>query len=226
MIPRRAGALALGLAAVGAISWAAISQTQQATPDPSVELSPDLQQGNSTQAAPAPAPAKRVAAAPVLPPITSDTPMAERVAIIGVLNKRNGMARDVTLHPGQGARFGDLIVRLRACEATADYEPEQLTGAFIQADKRGPDGKWRRIFSGWLYKETPSLNVVEDPLYDVWPKSCAMRHPDAGPDTVAASSAPAAPAVARSSAKKSAGPAAASPEGNEPSPSALSNSAT
>lgn len=221
MTPRRAGALALGLAAVGAIGWTAVSQTEQATPDPAAELSPDIQQGNSADAAPTAARVKPVAPPPAPPPVTSETPMAERVAVIGVLNKRNGLSRDLTLHPGQSVRLGDLIVRLRACEATADYEPEQLTGAFVQADKRGTDGAWRRIFSGWLYKETPSLNVVEDALYDVWPKSCTMRHPDAGPDTVAAS----APA-ARSSAKKSAGPATASPPAAEPSPSALSNSAT
>jgi hypothetical protein len=228
MTPRRAGALALALAGVGAISWTAVSQTQQATPDPSVELSPDLQQGNSAAASATPAVStRRSATPPAPPPVTSDTPMAERVAVIGILNKRNGLARDLTLHPGQAARFGNLIVRLRACDQTADYEPEQLTGAFIQADKRGPDGGWRRIFSGWLYKETPSLNVVEDPLYDVWPKSCTMRHPDAGPNTVAASSAPSAPSAPRSSAKKSAGPAAAAaPAEAEPSPSALSNSAT
>ena len=219
MIARRAGMLALGLAAVGAIGWTAVSQTQQATPDPNAELSPDIQQGNSAEAATPPAPGKK--AAPPPPPVTSITPMAERVAVIGVLNKRNGVARDITLHPGQGARVGDLIVRLRACETTADWEPEQLTGAFIQADKRGTDGNWRRIFSGWLYKESPSLNVVEDPLYDVWPKSCTMRHPDIGPDTVAATSSGAAP---RSSAKKSAG-TEASPAA-EPSPSAPSNSAT
>jgi hypothetical protein len=219
MIPRRAGMLALGLAAVGAIGWAAVSQTEQATADPNAELSPDIQQGNSAEAAPAPAPARQAASTP--PPVTSETPMAERVAVIGVLNKRNGIARDLTLHPGQAARLGDLIVRLRACETTADWEPEQLTGAFIQADKRGTDGNWRRIFSGWLYKESPSLNVVEDPLYDVWPKSCTMRHPDTGPDTVAATSSGAAP---RSIAKKSAG-TDASPAA-EPSPSALSNSAT
>ena len=218
MTPRRAGLLALGLAAVGAIAWTAVSQTQQPTPDPNAALSPDIEQGNAADAAPPPVAKK---AAPIPPPVTSETPMAERVAVIGMLNKRNGIARDVTLHPGQGIRWGDLIVRLRACETTADWESEQLTGAFVQADKRSPDGSWRRIFSGWLYKESPSLNVVEDPLYDVWPKSCTMRHPDIGPDTVPASSSGAA---SRSSAKKSAG-GNASPTDAEPSPSALSNSA-
>jgi hypothetical protein len=224
MIPRRAGVLALGLVAAGAIAWTAISQTEHATPNPDAALSPDLQQGNSADSAPAPAAAPARKAAPTPPPVTSETPMAERVAVIGLLNKRNGESRDATLHPGQGVRWGDLIVRLRACETTADWEDEQLTGAFVQADKRASDGSWHRIFSGWLYKESPSLNVVEDPLYDVWPKSCTMRHPDIGPATVAATSSGAAP---RSIAKKSAGDATSPPAaGAEPKPSAPSNHAT
>lgn len=113
-----------------------------------------------------------------LPPGT--TPMAERIAVLGLLNKRNGLSRDLTLRPGQAARIGDVIVRLRACETTAPWEVQQLTGAFVQLDVRNPQGQYQRVFSGWLYRETPSLNVVEHPIYDIWPKSCEMTHPDGG----------------------------------------------
>ena len=137
------------------------------------------------------------------------TPMAQRVAVLAILNKRNGIVRDVALHPGQSARWKDITVRLRACEATAPWEPEKLTGAFVQVDVQRPDRKWARVFSGWLYKESPSLNVVEHPVYDVWPKSCEMTYP-AGPP------APAAPVTSsnRSSAPKSGGAS-----GTAPSPS-------
>ena len=50
------------------------------------------------------------------------TPMAERVAVIGLLNKRNGIVRDLTLKPGQAVQVRDAIVRLRACETTAPWE--------------------------------------------------------------------------------------------------------
>ena len=128
------------------------------------------------------------------------TPMAERIAVLGLLNKRNGIVRDLTLKPGQAIRVKDVTVRLRACETTAPWEQEKLTGAFVQMDVKRPDGQWVRRFSGWLYKESPSLNVVEDPVYDVWPKSCAMSWP-AGPDAPAAPSA----TSSRSSAPKSGG---------------------
>ena len=139
------------------------------------------------------------------------TPMRDRVAVIGVLNKRNGIARDLTMKPGQAMRLGDIIVRLRACETTAPWEVQKLTGAFLQLDVRNTQNQMQRVFSGWLYKETPSLNVVEHPVYDVWPKSCTMTHPDAGASTVRAGSA----AKSRSSAPNSA-PAAA-PKAPEPS---------
>jgi hypothetical protein len=112
------------------------------------------------------------------------TPMAQRSAVIGLLNKRNGISRDLTLKPGQAVRIGDAVVRLSACERTAPWETDKLTGAFVQLDVRGPDAKWRRAFSGWLYKEQPSFNVVNHPIYDVWPKSCTMTFPDRGPDTI------------------------------------------
>ena len=128
------------------------------------------------------------------------TPMAQRVAVLGLLNKRNGETREVTLKPGQATRMGDVVLRLRACEQTAPWEQEQLTGAFVQVLVRGVDTHWRRTFSGWLYKERPALNAVQHPVYDVWTKSCAMTFPATGPDT--APPAEALPAK-RSSARKS-----------------------
>jgi hypothetical protein len=144
------------------------------------------------------------------------TPMKDRVAVIGLLNKRNGLSRDLVMKPGQALRVKDVIVRLRACETTAPWEAQKLTGAFVQVFIRDTHGDFRRRFSGWLYKETPSLNVVEHPVYDVWVKSCAMTHPEAGASTVRAGSA----ASSRSSAPNSApSPRAAAPAAT-PAPSA------
>ena len=139
--------------------------------------------------------------------------MAQRVAVLAILNKRNGIVKNVALHPGQAARWKDLMVRLRACETTAPWEQEKLTGAFVQVDVQRTDKKWARVFSGWLYKESPSLNVVEHPVYDVWPKSCEMTYP-AGP------AAPAAPASSSSlsSARKSGAPEGARPSASTSAP--------
>ena len=106
------------------------------------------------------------------------TPMEERVATIGLLNKRNNVSQDFEITPGNSVEEGPVIITLAACERTAPYEFPQETGAFVQVDvqERG-ESDHTRIFSGWLFKENPSLNIVEHPIYDVWVKDCAMSFP-------------------------------------------------
>lgn len=106
------------------------------------------------------------------------TPMEERIATIGLLNKRNNKTQDLELKPGESGEIGNAIVRLSACERSAPQEFPQETGAFVQLDvlERGDDDH-TRVFSGWLFRESPSRNVVEHPVYDVWVKECRMRFP-------------------------------------------------
>jgi hypothetical protein len=140
--------------------------------------------------------------APVTAPRTVDpgvgTPLAERVATIGLLNKRNNISQDIQMKPGESRRVGNVIVRLASCERTAPWENPPETGAFVQVlvqERLSASSRleWHRIFSGWLFKNNPSVNVVEHPVYDVWIKDCAMDFPGA-PDF---------PASERSTAKPS-----------------------
>ena len=168
----------------GAAAWQA-ARALQDVPSPPAPVEAPADTADTPADAEPSAEAKR---APT-PPLSTNpkaTPMAERVATLGVLNKRNGLSRDLTLKPGQAVRIGDLVVRLRACEETAPWEPEKWTGAFVQVITRESRTTWRKIFSGWLYKESPSLNLVQHPIYDVWVKACKMRHADVGPDTIVA----------------------------------------
>ena len=114
--------------------------------------------------------------------IEGATPLEERVATIGLLNKRNNLSQDFEMRPGDVLEEGPVILRLATCERTAPWEMPQETGAFVQLDvlERG-DSEHSRVFSGWLFKESPSINVVEHPIYDVWVKDCAMRFPGESP---------------------------------------------
>lgn len=130
----------------------------------------------------APAPAKAA-------PVTAITPMAERVVDLAALNKRNGTTRQFSAHPGDTLRFATLTIRVRACETTPPWEAKQ-TAAYLQVDdlpaqvRTAIAAKPKRIFSGWMFAESPSLNPLQHPLYDVWVKSCTMRFPETGPDTL------------------------------------------
>ncbi len=122
------------------------------------------------------------------------TPNADRIATLGLLNKRNNLTQDVILKVGESRRAGNVIIKLESCERTAPWEAVKDEGAFVQvlveerpAPKRNPE--WREVFSGWLFKNSPALNVVEHPIYDVWVKNCAMNFPGDEAKPAAAASA-------------------------------------
>lgn len=179
----------LGLAAMAAATLAACDRT------------PATNNGGSSKA-PQIAKSERVPAE--VGGIEGATPMADRVAVVGLLNKRNGLVRDIEMKPGDTARIGRAIVRLRACEQTAPWEDPPETGAFVQLtvqDQR--DDKWRRVFSGWIFRERPDRNIIQHPIYDVFVKSCAMTYPGGEPVARSAPKSGAAAAPKASSAPQS-----------------------
>ncbi len=155
----------LRLALVGASAWA-LAACSGGAPEPEAEETEIPEE---------------LALAP-LPQVEVDeslgTPLKDRVATLGLINKRNNISREFELKPGEQQRFDDIIVRLSSCERTAPWENPPLTGAFVQVlvQDRG-ESDFEQIFSGWLYKEAPAVNVVEHPIYDVWIKDCTMSFP-------------------------------------------------
>ncbi|MEO1161288.1 MAG: DUF2155 domain-containing protein, partial [Pseudomonadota bacterium] len=66
---------------------------------------------------------------------------------------------------------GALNVYPRICNSRPPTE-EPKTTSFVQVDENLLSGGTRRIFSGWMLAESPGLNAVEHPVYDVWLIGC------------------------------------------------------
>jgi len=168
---------------------------------------------------------KAVVAAPVgISAVESQfgTPVKDRVARLGLLNKRNNEEQDLVMKSGESRRVGNVVVRLATCERTLPWENPPEVGAFVQVyvEERANTTEpltWHKAFSGWLFKNSPSLNVVEHRVYDVWVKDCAMKFPGEEEDAAAAASNAAKPSGRASAAPKSASSEAAAPS---PSPAA------
>lgn len=190
-----------------AMLLAGAARAQEAQPE-AVPAAP------AAEAPPAKA-APRVARRPQGPaaqpkPAAPDKP----TAVVGALDKRTGRSEFFTMTPGQRVAFGPLTIALATCETTAPWERPRQSGAFVQVFETPLTANatqtrtTRRVFSGWLFAESPSLNPFRHPVYDVWLSSCAMRFPD-GPPPPAASPPPS--PQKRSSAAKSPKPATALP---------------
>jgi len=71
-------------------------------------------------------------------------------------------------------QVGALPVTTRVCYSRDETEAQKID-AFIEVDEITLDRKIRRIFSGWMFADSPALNAVEHPIYDVWLTGCKVE---------------------------------------------------
>jgi hypothetical protein len=118
--------------------------------------------------------------------LAAATPVgAERVsnpvAVFAGLDKITGLTITFEAKIGEEKRFGGLFVKADACY-TRDVTEEPKTTSFVEVEEIEPDDTRKKIFSGWMFAESPGLSAVEHPIYDVWLTGC--RDPNAPPPVV------------------------------------------
>lgn len=97
-------------------------------------------------------------------------PVAEFVGI----DKITGRIITFDVYLDETVQFGALQVTPRVCYSSPEGG-EPKTDAFVEVDEITLDRKIRRIFTGWMFAESPGLNAVEHAVYDVWLKGCKQE---------------------------------------------------
>ena len=103
------------------------------------------------------------------------------VAVFTGLDKITGLTTTFETKVGEAKKFGGLIVKADVCYTRSPTE-EPKTTSFVEVDEVQLDDSLKRIFSGWMFAQSPGLNAVEHPIYDVWLINC--RDPAAPPPAV------------------------------------------
>jgi hypothetical protein len=93
------------------------------------------------------------------------------IAVFAALDKVTAKISRLEVPLNQTAKFGALKITPRACYTRAPTEPPKTT-TFVQVDEILLDDKEKRIFSGWMFADSPGLNAVEHPVFDVWLTDC------------------------------------------------------
>jgi hypothetical protein len=123
--------------------------------------------------------------------------LAERitnpVAEFTGIDKITGRIITFDVYVDETVQFGALQVTPRVCYSRPEAEEPQ-TDSFVEVDEITLDRKIRRIFTGWMFAESPGLNAVEHAVYDVWLKACKQKS-DVPPPDAAKSDAPPADAA-------------------------------
>ncbi len=99
------------------------------------------------------------------------------IAVFAGLDKITGRTTRFEVTLGKIYQYGALQVTPRACYTSSKDEPTRTTG-FVEVNEVTLDKKIRRIFTGWMFADSPGLNAVEHPIYDVWLKDCKQNSQD------------------------------------------------
>jgi hypothetical protein len=111
--------------------------------------------------------------------------IANPVAVFSGLDKITGRITTFDVYVNETVQFGALQVTPRACYSRDDTEQQKVDG-FVEVDEITLDRRIRRIFTGWMFADSPGLNAVEHPIYDVWLKECKQKSDVPAPDTAGA----------------------------------------
>jgi hypothetical protein len=93
------------------------------------------------------------------------------IAEFAGLDKITGRIITFDVYMDETVQFGALQVTPRACYSRPATEQPQ-TDAFVEVDEITLNRKVRRIFSGWMFADSPGLHAVDHAVYDVWLANC------------------------------------------------------
>ena len=96
------------------------------------------------------------------------------VAVFSGIDKITGRITTFDVYVGETVQFGALQVTPRVCYSRDQTEPPKTT-TFVEVDEITLDRKIRRLFTGWMFADSPGLNAVDHAVYDVWLKECKQQ---------------------------------------------------
>ncbi|TCR04663.1 hypothetical protein EDF70_102766 [Neorhizobium sp. JUb45] len=111
-------------------------------------------------------------ALPLIAPQTADAARLENpVAVFAGIDKITGRITSFDVYVNETVQYGALQVTPKVCYSRDDTEAQKIDG-FVEVDEITLDRKIRRIFTGWMFADSPGLNAVEHPIYDIWLTGC------------------------------------------------------
>jgi hypothetical protein len=110
-------------------------------------------------------------AALLAPTIALADKISHPVAVFDGLDKITGRIISFEVAINETVQFGALQITPRVCYSRPPTDPPQ-TDAFAQVDEIDEQKQLKRIFSGWMFADSPGLHGIEHPIFDIWLTGC------------------------------------------------------
>ena len=114
-------------------------------------------------------------------PAAAET-ISNPIASFSGLDKITGRITNFDVYMDETVQFGALQITPRVCYTRPPTET-QRTSVFIEVDQVSLKGGSERIFTGWMFAESPALNPIDHPVYDIWLVDCKQTSDTPPPDT-------------------------------------------
>ncbi len=128
--------------------------------------------------------ASLIALAGLAAPAQAET-IANPVAAFSGLDKITGRITKFDVYINETVQFGALQITPRVCYTRPPTET-QRTSVFIEVDQVSLKGQITRIFTGWMFADSPALNSIDHAVYDIWLEDCKQSSDVPPPESFAA----------------------------------------
>ena len=88
-------------------------------------------------------------------------------AVLRVMNKAAGKTHIVNANVNKGVVYDGLTIKVRSCKQSDPFDAENFF-AFVEIYTKTDN----RIFSGWMNRNEPGQNPLQDGTFDVWLEKC------------------------------------------------------
>ncbi len=97
--------------------------------------------------------------------------IANDTAVFAALDKVTARVSRLEIGIDRTTIFGALKITPRSCYTRPPTERPH-TSVFVEIDEIQLNGREKRIFTGWMFAESPGVHGVEHPVFDVWLTTC------------------------------------------------------
>ena len=103
------------------------------------------------------------------------------IASFSGLDKITGRITNFDVYIDETVQFGALQITPRVCYTRPPTET-QRTSVFVEVDQVSLKGGTQRVFTGWMFADSPALNAIDHPVYDMWLVDCRQTSDTPPPD--------------------------------------------
>ncbi len=108
--------------------------------------------------------------------------IANPVATFSGLDKITGRLTRFDVYMDETVQFGALQITPRACYTRPPTEVQRIS-VFLEVDQVSLQGTSQRIFTGWMFADSPALNAIDHAVYDLWLVACKQTSDVPPPDS-------------------------------------------